>query len=616
MRRQQVLAFIGALLALIALGPPVRAAGEVATQLSVRPIEPVTVGVAVEVTVDLTTADGTPLANEAVTFAGDGAEVRRTRTDGTGVATFRIGAGLPPGEYGLLVTYAGRTGAYLGASASATLAVIPFDLAIETVPPLPGMVFEFDGTRFVAGDDGVVHIPVDVAGDHELAVIEDSYSNPDQRAEFSRWNTELFGPRITLRIPYDQSLQAGFDVSFNASQIFLDLEGGEVDPSRVTSLTLRSSIGTVQTYPDGQARWYRASRVVRRVSGLESVAVRYNVDSVEVDGSNVVNSGQQRFLVQPRDTWNIELLLFSARLAARDALFGFSIGQAVDVEYPNGTVVRVEPDETGELWARWLARGIYRMTVADAPGWAPVMPVALSRDQDVQLKVISYLDMVVAAIAGLGLALGLLHLGRPHLVPDIVAGAGRGVARIVPLPERIKSRSARWAYARARPETTPVRGSHAATSIGDPIRRVQNVPLPPAIGAGSLPATSTLVPRTRSAAQILLTFWTNLDGAGQLPGDSLARLGGSEPRITERAVIRGARAGAALANAPATENESCPTCGHLHVTEAGFCRRCGQVLRDLATPRPLSSASHRPSRRKSHRPSRRKKRQRWTRGKT
>ena len=586
MSRQHVLAIVGALLALVALAPSVRAAGEVATQLSVRPMEPVTVGVAVDVIVDLTTADGAPLADEAVTFIRDGEEVRRTRTDGTGVATLRIGAGLPPGEYGLLVTYAGRTGAYLGASASATLAVVPFDLAIETVPPLPGMVFEFDGARFVAGNDGVARIPVDVAGDHELAVIEDAYRNPDQRAEFSRWNTELFGPRITLRIPFNQSLQAGFDVFFSASQTFLDLEGGEVDPSRVTSLTLRSSIGTTHTHPNGQARWYKANRVVRRVSGLESVAVRYNVDSVEVDGSNVVNSGQQRFLVQPRDTWNIELLLFSAHLAARDAIFGFSIGQAVDVAYPNGTVVRVEPDETGELWARWLARGIYRMTVADAPGWAPVMPVALSRDQDVQLKVISYLDMVVAAIACLGLALGLLHVGRPHLMSDMVAGAGRGVARIVPLPERISSRSAGWAFARARPESTPVRGSHAATSIGDPILPVQDVPLLPAIGAGSLPATSTPMSRPLSAAQILLTLGTNLGGAGPLAGGSLGSVGGRELRFTERAVIPGARAGAALDNAQATEDESCPTCGHHHGTGARFCRRCGQVLRDLATARP------------------------------
>jgi hypothetical protein len=147
--------------------------------------------------------------------------------------------------------------------------------------------------------------------------------------------------------------------------------------------------------------------------------------SVEIDGANVVSQAQQRFYVDPDDLWTIQVLLYSARFTARDALFGFPIGTGIYMEYPDGEAqsYSFDPDEGYTL--EGLARGIYRVTVTGAQGYAPATPIALSRNQDVELMVFSYLDMGVIASVGLFLSVGLLLFGRPYLLTQTISYAGR-----------------------------------------------------------------------------------------------------------------------------------------------------------------------------------------------
>lgn len=460
MSRLRAAALIGASLAgLLLVAPQVRAAGQLPTEIVIWPIEPTTIGSEVIVAVDLRLSGGGPLVDQPVELSSNGERLRRARTDTQGSASFWLPTDLLPGEYHLIASFPGSD-QLLPAADEFVLVILPFELTVETVPPLPGMPFALDGARFVAGADGVARISVDRPGDHTLAVHDGEYLDAERRADFSRWNTDLFGPEIAVRIPLDRPLQAGFDIHMPAGQGFVALDGGTVDPSRITSFTLRSSLGTVFTYPDGRQRWFKASRAVRRPNGLESVFVQYNVDAVEVDGSNVVNAGQHRFYVEPGVTWQIELLLYSARLEARDALFGFPAGTAVDVTYPDGKVIQVTADQDGQLAVRSLARGIYRMTVADAPGWAPPMPVALSRNQDVVLRVITYLDMGVAALVASAIALGLLHRGRPHLIPRAVRAPAAGLVALRSHPLvaggwSVRLRRRELQPARAAPDPTP-----------------------------------------------------------------------------------------------------------------------------------------------------------------
>lgn len=498
-------------LALLGLGlgsTPGRAVGEVATSVEIGPLEPVVIGTVVHAVVELRRADGSLIPDEPVALAVDGVHVRRTRTAADGTASIRLPADMTPGQHELVATYGGRRNQFLGSSGRTMLEVRSYQLEVQTVPALPGMVFSVDGERFAAGEDGIARLPVSRAGEHLLAVHVGEYTNPDHRVEFSRWNTELFGPEITIRIPYDKQLQSGFDIFHRASQTFVDIEGAPIDDSRVESITLRSSLGIEYENPDGGERWYKSSRTVRRPNGLESVDVRYNIDSVVTDGSNVVNAGQQRFYLTGHSEWTIELLLFSARMETSDALFGFPAGTEVDVTFPDGDVERVLPAADGTLEVRGLARGEYRMKVADAPGWAPAVPVALSRDQEVVLRVVTYIDMAIAFLVASGLAFGLLHIGRPHLLPNTLGSVARGARAVGTSPLRLRAyvmrprRRGIWQglrVARPTPADEPARvtlSQIVAASIAAGPASIETEPRTVALHEPSEPQAVPLPPRT------------------------------------------------------------------------------------------------------------------------
>jgi hypothetical protein len=66
---------------------------------------------------------------------------------------------------------------------------------------------------------------------------------------------------------------------------------------------------------------------------------------------------------------------------------------------------------------------MYLVKVSGVSGLASLSPVALSRDQVVNLKVISSLDIVVVVLVGASLGLGLLFVGRPWLLSALLSPA-------------------------------------------------------------------------------------------------------------------------------------------------------------------------------------------------
>jgi predicted RNA-binding Zn-ribbon protein involved in translation (DUF1610 family) len=180
-------------------------------------------------------------------------------------------------------------------------------------------------------------------------------------------------------------------------------------------------------------------RVIRLNNGLEETKILYSVMSVIIDGSNVVSQAQQRFYVHQNDVWTVKLLLYSARFTARDALFHFPIGTGIQMEYPDGDVQSFNFNSNQQHTSTGLARGIYRVTVIGAKGFAPPTPIALSRNQDVELMVFSYLDMGVLLSIGVILALGLLFFGRPHLIRETITFPARTISEIRKFrPARVK----------------------------------------------------------------------------------------------------------------------------------------------------------------------------------
>ncbi len=288
---------------------------------------------------------------------------------------------------------------------------------LQTIPPVPGITFQIAGQQFVTGADGSTVVMVPQPGTYDLAVLTDTYHDPYLRVEFSRWLSESYQPTRQIHLPSTTPVvQVGLDTYALVGEKFVGLDGLPVNPQRVTSFTIRSIQGDTFTFKDGQPRWIPASRITRRrAGGLDIVKLLYTVTDVTVDGSNVINKSQQQFYAQPNGTWSISLLFYSLRIQAADALFGFAQGRAVELQLPDGRTQTYPLDPTGAAQIHALARGSYSFRILGANGLSTQAPIALSRDQTVITRVISYLDLGVVAAAGLLIALALILWGRLSL---------------------------------------------------------------------------------------------------------------------------------------------------------------------------------------------------------
>jgi len=409
-------ALVCAIVAALLLAAPTRAAQPLPanTVLTILPVQPLALGRSELVVAGLATTSGQPVAYRRVQFYLDGAYEQLSWTNGAGRATLRLREDLIAGAHQIEAVFEG-TPLYGPSRAAAQFMVELSEIRVQTIPKLVGLRFALDGRIFATDQDGVAQIPVERPGSYRLEVLPwDDRSR--MQVEFSRWKDEVFTPYRDVRIPGALSFTAGFNVGYQVSFSFVDLAGQPIDPARIDGVTLKSSHGTVVTVSDMRPLWLQSRRVVRRLQRLEDSPIQYYIERVMVGDANLVNQGQQRFRVGPGDVWQIQLLMYSARFTARDALFRFPIGDGINLEYPDGRVEFLPFVANGELTVRSLVRGLYRVRVAGASGMAPISPIALSRDQDVQLLVVSYLDMAVVIVVAVGLALGFLFFGRPQLL--------------------------------------------------------------------------------------------------------------------------------------------------------------------------------------------------------
>ncbi|MEA2527785.1 MAG: hypothetical protein QOF73_5012 [Thermomicrobiales bacterium] len=303
-------------------------------------------------------------------------------------------------------------------------------LTVRAFPPRAGVRFELDGRSFTTKSDGVARIDV-VRWSTDLSErirVPDS-ELADERLSFAGWQ-EWNGP-------LDNDVDALFDVVRPVSWNFVDQEGRSVDAALIGSITFQNSIGGVVTYTrpsPRQLQHVRVTRPVRHQGGYVSKPVIYVVQNVCVSGTNVVNQGQARFDPTETSEWKITLLFYSANFRVRDALFGTPLGKAIRLQYPDGTTRDAPLGSTGEAVLPALPRGEYQVSVLGG-GYAPPRPIALTRDQQVDLTVISQLDIALAGGMLSLVGLGLLIIGRPRLVlAPIFLVHRRGRKRAGPSP--------------------------------------------------------------------------------------------------------------------------------------------------------------------------------------
>jgi hypothetical protein len=394
-------------------------AATVGTTLTIEPPIPVSVGNPAFIVLKLISSKGEPVVDQQIELFVNDVRERRARTDATGTATVRVTSD-EAGVYALSAVFKGSKSPSLGSSrAAADLVVSPATVEIIVTPPLPDIRFSLDGKIFASDDYGVARIQVSRIGNYQLDILPVQVKDENIQMHFGRWGDDEFATSRKIEIPLEKPLEVGFEVSYQVSQTFVDLDYQPVDSSRITSITYKGSNGATFTFEDTGPHWLPAGRVIRLNNGLQETKILYSVMSVVIDGANVVSQAQQRFYVHENDLWSLQVLLYAVGFTANDALFGFPIGNGILMEYPDGEVQSYTFDPEHGYEIRGLARGIYRVTVTGAQGYAPPTPIALSRDQDVQLMVFSYLDMGFLASIGLMLSVGLLAYGRPYIFKQI-----------------------------------------------------------------------------------------------------------------------------------------------------------------------------------------------------
>jgi hypothetical protein len=301
-----------------------------------------------------------------------------------------------------------------GARLHTRCAAGPIQLVVRAVPAFRGVRFSLDRRAFESDASGVARIEAPGCGMYQLDVAPPLRLEPGVRTRFARWADEAFTPRRTVELTRDTTLEVGFEVDYLVQQTFVDLAGHPVDPARVSRIVQSNSLGSKERFAPGGPRWLVGSRVMRRSDGLQRTEILYSVREVRMNGTNVVRQAAQRFYPSRTRLLRIQLLLYSARISASDRFFGFPIGSSLELVYPDGTRAQHRLDSNSTILLESLPRGTYDVTVK-APGMSPTVPIALTRNQVVELKIVSYLDLgLLFGSLGLG-AVGLLLLRRPRL---------------------------------------------------------------------------------------------------------------------------------------------------------------------------------------------------------
>ena len=400
---------------LSSMATEVFAESKIGTDITLTKLGDIKIGDSFLVSGTIKDKNGKPIANKPVIFEIDGEYLGQARSNLYGFFEREFNTLLKAGTYRLTAT-SSTTHLLEKTSSSIYLKILPTEVQIQTVPAIPGITFEMDRKRFVSDKDGLAKIEIYKPGEYRLEVLSDLYQNPLQEVEFARWLNESYEPFQDLNVPTEKVIQVGFNVYQRVGQSFVDLDGTKVDPKRISEFTIRSAQGDMFVLHDGRQRLIPASRIARRVTGLEETKLLYSVLSVIVDGSNVVNQSQQRFYTNPGENWTISLLLYSLNIQVKDGLLGSPVGNSVDIQFPDGQIENYQLDQNGMVKIQSLARGPYYFEVLGIKGVSNRIPVALSRDQEVNTKIITYVDIAIVGVPGVVFALSLLFYGRPSLL--------------------------------------------------------------------------------------------------------------------------------------------------------------------------------------------------------
>jgi hypothetical protein len=281
----------------------------------------------------------------------------------------------------------------------------PVATVVSTVPPVSGVTFIVGRRTFRTDRNGRVTLPLRPDIPFRLQVdTPDVQIARDVRTHVGKWYGTVKSKNVKATIHFRYRIGLAFDAPRGA-----DLRNGAISLVRLTSST--GQVLKIEGDAVNQDVWVDGTRVVSLGGGLETKDVQYSVASVEIRGANVVNRGAQRFTPSRERVFRIETLWHKVHFSSRDLLFGSPIGSAVILTYPDGSRDHIAFADNAEITVEALPRGKYTVSV-EGPGTSFTRPLTLSKDQTVDLQMLSYLDLAVVFGLLVLVAGGLLLFGR------------------------------------------------------------------------------------------------------------------------------------------------------------------------------------------------------------
>jgi hypothetical protein len=275
-------------------------------------------------------------------------------------------------------------------------------LVITTIPKVPGFQVTIDDETVPTDESGIAQFKT-----RKIKNLNDRLKSEPQELELDGREVRVESGNVRWK---NNGAAIWMNIFWPVSFTFIDVNGEPVDVDRVESVLLKSQTGEIVEASAKEATWLQGSRVVSLGGGPQNKQIQWAIQEVKYASSNVVNSAQQRFEPAETEEVVVELLFYRTKVIVKDAFFGFPIGDAVLVTSPDGRVERFPLAENGMVNLPSLPRGDYSIVV-EGPGPRMARPVAISRNQVLDLKFYSWLDVGLVGGFLAAFAIGTLGLG-------------------------------------------------------------------------------------------------------------------------------------------------------------------------------------------------------------
>jgi hypothetical protein len=287
-------------------------------------------------------------------------------------------------------------------------------LTVRTVPPIPRVTFRFLDRTFVTDAAGIATLDITVEernalARHRASVL--SVATPivrldaTHRANFAGWSgkgTYRWSPSDPVGATETATFRTDRLVSFH----FTDQHGAPVATNRIQRFEVRSNTGAIERFAPGTPHWLASTEVVLGPGGPTERKRSYSVVTAQVQRSNLVNAGQQRFTPADHAAVTVTLLFFRVTFHASDAIFGASSNGRMVLTYPDDST-RTVTLRNGRVTLAGLPRGLYQIAIR-GPGPTSTRPVTISSGTTIQLAVVTWRDLGTGAALLVGAALFVL----------------------------------------------------------------------------------------------------------------------------------------------------------------------------------------------------------------